>query len=281
MRTRGDWRFVALFGVMALLFGLAASPVSAATVNVGQHIHVEIANHPVDTTTVPRAPYTFNVTLRAHDQTGRITSFRVSDYSTVKKTVSKSLGPCSDCATSFAFTVDFSSWSCGRHELRWTANVPDNDEGKRQFTTSRSFIMLAGCTTDRTGRPSSWHAGGGSWYEGRDYSVAIRLSPDTTVKPGGTVQVRIQSSATRGCMFLNPAFHDGSHGTQLGSCWTGTGSVSRVIPSTARVGDKLVIFATDGKNAGLLEERLGDGSKRSTAFHGQQSWWASTGLVLP
>jgi hypothetical protein len=267
-----------LLSLAALLVPMG--PVRAAPLDVGQHIHVAIANHPVDGVTIPRSKYTFQVTVRLHDQTGRATSFRVADYSTVKKTQSISLGPCADCSTSFAFVVDFSSWSCGEHELRWTANVPDNGEGKRQFTTSRSFVTLAGCTTSRHGRPSSWHNGGGSWYEGNDYSVAIQLSPDSALRPGGTVSMRVQSDATRGCMFLNPDFHDGSHGTQLGSCWSGQSSVSRTIPSTARAGDKLVLYATDGQNAGLLVQELAT-SARTVQWVEHQSWWSRSGLVLP
>ncbi len=269
-------RLTVLLAVLALLpftpSAVAASP------NVGQHIHVEIASFPVDGVVIPRAPYTFQVTLRAHDQTGTVTSFRVSDYSTVKRTVKVALGPCADCSVTFPFTVDFAKWSCGRHELRWTANVPDNDEGKRQFTTSRAFVTLAGCSTDRTGR-KGWFGGGGGWYEGNDYAIAVLLSPDSTIRPGGTISVRVQSSADRGCVFLNPDFHHGSHGTQL-RCWTGQGAQSVAIPASAAVGDRLLLYASDGQNAGLAGFTLGTGS-RTTAPVQWQAWWRREGIVLP
>lgn len=281
IRTRNGYLRILLIAIVAALFGVAF-PVKSATPNVGQHLHVEIANHPVDTYTIPKAPYTFQVTLRLHDNTGKVTSFRVSDYSTVKQTKSVSLGPCSDCSVSFPFTVDFASWSTGEHELRWTANIPTNGEGKRQFTTSRSYVRVGG-SQNLHGRPDSWHAGGGGWYSGADYAIGVQLSPDTAIKPGGATSWRVQSNANWGCLYLNPSFHSGSHGTQIGSCWTGTGSVSRTIPATAKAGDRLVQLAEDpsDRHIGVFEQRLGTGAARNTVFYGWQDWWSASGLVVP
>lgn len=269
--------------IPAVLLATLLAPASAAAIEVGGHVHDEIANVPNKGVAIARAPYTFQVTLRGHDLTGKITSYRVSDYSTVKLTRSVSLGPCDDCAVSFAFTVDFSSWSCGEHELRFTANVPTNSEGKRQFTTSRQYVTLAGCSTNRHGRSSSWYGGGGGWYTGVDYAIGIQQSPDSTIKPGGVTKWRVQSNASRGCLFLNPNAHAGSMGTQIGSCWTGQTTVTRTIPADAQPGDKLALYAEDpsGRHAGLFVQKLGDGSPRSTVWQERQDWWDRDGLVVP
>jgi hypothetical protein len=282
MRTRGDWKFVALASLAALLFGLA-TPVRGASLVVGGHVHDEIANLPNKGVAIARAPYDFQVTLRGHDLTGRITSYRVSDYSTVKTTRSVSLGPCSDCSVTFTFRVDFSSWSCGEHELRFTANVPTNSEGKRQFTTSRQFVTLAGCTTNRHGRSSSWYGGGGGWYSGVEYAIGIQQSPDSTIKPGGVTKWRVQSNAARGCLFLNPDAHNGSMGTLIGSCWTGQSTVTRTIPSSASPGDKLMLYAEDSskRHAGIFVQKLGAGAARSRVWQERQDWWDKDGLVVP
>ena len=282
IRTRNGFVQILLIAIVAALFGVAF-PVRGAAIQVGHHVHDEIANVPAKGVAIPRAPYTFQVTLRLHDGTGKITSYRVSDYSTVKTTKSVSLGPCSDCSVSFAFTVDFSAWSCGEHELRFTANVPTNAEGKRQFTTSRQFVTLAGCSTNRHGRSSTWYGGGGGWYTGVDYAIGVQQSPDSTIKPGGVTKWRIQSNASRGCLFLNPRAHDGSMGTQVGSCWSGQSTVTRTIPSTAKAGDKLALYAEDSskRHAGLYVQKLGTGAARSTVWQERQDWWLSSGLVVP
>jgi hypothetical protein len=277
MRTRGDWKFVALFAVMALLFGLAWSPASAATVNVGQHIHDTILNDPVKGQVIPRAKYTFRHEIRLHDMPAKATSIRVSDYSTVKVTKSISLGPCSDCLLTVAFEVDFSTWSCGEHELRWTVNVPSQTGSQRHYTTSRSFVTLAGCTTPRHDR-TGWFGGGGNWYD--SYQIAVLGTPEAQVKAGSSIKVRAQSSATGGCLFVNPDFHAGSRGTQVGSCWSGTSWVTRTMPAGLSTGDRVVILSRDSDGAGLYGFKVGDAAD-GFAWHDQQAWWAKGGLVLP
>jgi hypothetical protein len=272
--------------VIALILGLTMylvipAPVAAATVNVGQHIHIEVANSPVDGYPIPRADWTFQVTIKLHNQTGRATYFRVDDASTTKQTQTISLGPCSDCTLGpFSYTVHFGTWSVGRHEIHWHVDVPKNDQGNRQFTTSRSQICVSSCSPNGVnGRPTPYN-GGGSWYLTQYATVTLR-SNETNVKPGGSISVKADQDATAACVFLNPDFHNGSHGTQLG-CWTGTSSHTVVIPTTAIPGDKLVLYAsqTDG-NAGLFRLTIGDGSPHSTATYEYQSWWAKGGVVLP
>ena len=105
MKNLNDWRAVALVSVLALLLGLvSAIPTRAAPAtftadsqvwwrkagiviptSVGEHVHVQV--------TVPASGVIVNgsvsvpYVIRGHDLTGPITSFRVSDGSTVKVTV--------------------------------------------------------------------------------------------------------------------------------------------------------------------------------------------------
>lgn len=271
--------------VVAAILALATAAagvhaVVALTPNVGQHIHVEVANHPVDGFPIARAPYTFNVTIRLHDYPAGVQSIRIDDYSTIAatRTFSPALScATSDCAFAFDWTVDFGAWSVGRHELRWHADSKDSDPAasgtQRQYTTSRVQMCVGSCSPNRSGRPDHWH-GGGSWYTGPGYVVALMTSPDTDLRPGGSVDIRSQYGSAA-CAYLNPAFHGGSHGQALGC-----GS-SVAIPSSAAPGDRFVVVATGKQEAGVFEARIGDGSRSPVAFYGFQSWWARTGLVLP
>jgi len=277
MKGLNNWATVILVAILGLLLGLvSAIPARSASVDVGQHIHDAITNDPAKGVAIPRTTYTFHHVIRLHNQTGKATSIRVSDYSTVMQTRSISLGPCSDCSLTLDFPVNFAAWSCGEHELRWTVNVPSNSSGNRQFTTSRSYVTLAGCTTKRHDRSSSWQAGGGGWYTGLLYDIAILQTPRSQLVAGGQIQARVQSSATVGCIFVNPDFHNGSHGTRLGSCWSGTGTATRTLPSWLATGDRVVLYATHGgHSAGLYSLTIG------TRTDEWQSWWAKDGIVLP
>jgi hypothetical protein len=269
---------IVLVSVMAALFGfatIAARPVEAAF-NVGQHIHDAILNNPVKGKVIPRAPYTFRHEIKLHDMPARATSIRVADYNTVKVTKAISLGPCADCTLAFNFTVDFSTWLCGEHELRWTVKVPTQSGSDEHYTTSRSFVTLAGCTTPRHDRVGAFN-GGGNWYEG--YQIAWLGTPEASVKAGASVRMRAQSNSTGGCAFINPNFHTGSAGTKLG-CWSGTSWVTKTMPPTLGSGDRLVIMAKDSDGAGLFGMTVGDAAD-GFARHEWQAWWADGGLILP
>ena len=271
-RTLGPALAAGLLGSILLAGSALAAP------DVGQHIHDTILNDPVRGQVIPRAPYTFRHEIRLHDMPAKATSLRVADYNTVKRTQSISLGPCSDCVLSVAFTVDFSSWSCGEHELRWTVNVPSQSGSARHYTTTRSYVTLAGCTTKRHDRPSDWHGGGGNWYE--HYDITILGTPEASVRAGAAIRVRSQSGATGGCLFVNPDFHHGSHGTQVGSCWSGTSWVTRTMPSTLRDGDRVVLMGRSGEGAGLYGFVVGDAAD-GVARHEWQAWWNDGGIRLP
>lgn len=290
---RTAWRFGVIVGAVVLAVQLAVAGSAAATPNVGQHIHVEIANHPLDGSPIPRAPYTFRVTIKAHDNRSTITSFRVSDYSDVIRTISdfnpavpgeQHLGPCADCTITFDFTVDFATWSTGRHELRWTANEPDADPdqtgNQRQFTTSRSQVCLASCTPNVSDRATPFN-GAGSWYEGHDYATVYVVSADSQWRPGGRVTIRAAQDADHVCAFLAPDFHHGSAGTTLLPCVASTSNQTFTVPASAPIGAALVVIAHDGFNAGVFRMPLGDGSPRASALMEYQSWWAKAGLVFP
>lgn len=276
----------ALVAAVLLLATFLPYPVSAADpLNVGQHLHWEVSNHPVEGFPIPRMPYTFRVTVKLHNQTAPAPWWRVDNESTsfpqrkFPAPYQNGIPACADCSVSFDAVIDFSSWSIGRHELRWHVDAKPNNDGQRQFTTSRVQVCIVSCTPNwsRSQVPVN---GGGSWYLSR-YATIFDLSPDTDHRPGGSVVIDATQDATRSCAFLNPDFHAGSSGTRLG-CWNDSAKHTVQIPTTAQVGDRLVLFADQPNgNAGLLRVLLGDGSPRATTDYEFQSWWAKGGVVFP
>lgn len=284
MRTRGDWRFVALFALAALLFGLAA-PVRAATVDVGMHAHLLVANHPRDGVVIPKAKRSFTVTPRLHDMTdGKVRYLRVDATSpggSQREVYKRSftLGPCADCAAApFTVTIDFSALPTGRTELRWHLDVLRTN-GKRLFTTSRSQVCNGACSPSY--RASNLINGAGAWYTDTSYTTGFLRSSEGLLKPGGSVTWDIDQG-DRACVFANPNFHDGSHGQRLGDCWTTTSAVTRAIPATLAAGDKLALFVSEkGKAATILVETLHSGTAGPTATYEFQAWWDDIAIVLP
>lgn len=269
---------VAISAGVALLLLAMPGPAIALTPNVGQHIHVEVTNHPVDGYPIPRSVYTFHVIVKLHNQTGATSYIRLDDeHGTIRAQRPLVLGPCADCTTAFDWNVDFGSWPAGRNEIRWHVDVPKNNDGNRQFTTSRAQICLVNCGGAASDRPVPFN-GGSSWYLGH-YATFYLISKETDIKPGGSVTVRTAQDARRTCAFLNPDFHNGSSGTALG-CSTGTHTYP--IPSTAVAGDRLLLFADEADgNAGLQRYIVGDGTVGPTADYEWQSWWAKGGVVFP
>jgi hypothetical protein len=258
----------ALAALVAVL--LLAVPVSAATPTVtlesqgwwnaaglvipgavGAHIHV-LATVPADgypTDGLVQVP----VKVTAHDQTGTITSLRVSDGSTVKQSWPLSLGPCSDCSWSGTVTVDFSTWPSGRREMRWTANVPKNAEGNRQYQSTGWQVCIRSCTPSYR---SGVYLEARGWYTGRGYQNARLTSPLSTVVSGGTVTVSLKPGSggkptTFSAVYLDPDFHHGSAGTVL-LTRNGPYVGSITIPILAPGPHKLVLLSSDGLNAGVL-----------------------------
>ncbi len=286
---------------LALVLASAAvagpAPVVAATPDVGAHVHVEVGNHPVDGKPIPQTRYSFQVTVKLHDQPSKATYFRIDDGNVGGATIkvkhafpangtgtgysAGSLGPCADCSWTWTESVDFSKWSIGRHEIHWHVDIPTNADGQRQFTTARSQVCIVSCSPNKSGRSTPLN-GGGSWYTGHDYAVAVLTSPESNVVPGGSVTIQsMYANAPQICAFLNPDFHANNRGTQLG-CWTG-GSHQVTIPAdAANIGKKFVIYASDGFEAGLFRMAVrAPGADPLTATYEYQSWWSKTGLVLP
>jgi hypothetical protein len=275
---------IVLVVIAAALLSFALAPRPAYALEEGHHLHLGILN--LDPT-VARSNYTFQLELQRHRQDTSTAWIRVADYSTVKDSIvngrraqTHNVAVPADGALRVNMTVPFGEWSCGRHELRFTLNVNDNYIGNRQFTTSRTMISVAGCTTDRSGRASNWLGGGGGWYEGQDYAIGIQQSPFTSIRSGASTSWRVQSSASRGCLFKNPGAHTGTMGTQIGSCWTGTGTVTRTLPSLA-VGDRVMLYAEDPtQHAGTYVIWV-PASGASTYRVDYQDWWNTGGLKVP
>lgn len=276
----------------SILFTLAAvSPVFA--LEEGHHAHLGVDNLPI--TTIPRADYTFDLVVQAHGQAGMTgAQVRVSDYGEVMPSTVNgrtidgyhSLPVSSILAGPYSvkMTVPFGSWTCGRHEVRFTVRFKPNFDGKEQFTTSRAYIWLAGCNTLRNRTNVDWYGGGGGWYTGVDYALGLQQSPFSSFRAGATTKWRVQSNANRGCLFLNPAAHAGSMGTPIGPCWTGTGQVSRTLPSSLVPGDRIMEYAEDTtpskQHAGTYVVWVPEPGA-TTVKVDVQDWWNTGGLVVP
>lgn len=247
------------------------SLVTGASYDVGAHLHVAILNEPA---VVARAPYTFHLVLQTHDQIGTTGYLRIDDSSTTRAKTTVKLGP-GNSLLNLDWTVDFSGWSVGAHELRWHLDVAKNDQGNRQFTTSRATLCVVSCSPN-VGNGGRFVTGGGSWYTDHDYLVPVTTSPLSDWTPGGTVTIFSEySRATSLCAYLNPDFHNGSHGTLL-ACWGGGNAKHQLSLAGLIVGDNIVVISSDGHEAGVLHLKLGEPGYLET-----QSWWSLTGLVIP
>ncbi len=257
---------------------ISAAPLVAATPNVGEHLHVEIANYPLDGHPISAGPHTYGVVLKEHNQTGATRWLRVDDYDKAVVQVPVVLGPCDDCSTTISVTVP--ALATGRHELRWHLDLAKNSDGNRQYTTARDQVCIVSCSPNLSGRPSPY-SGGGGWYTLGGYSVALLRSADSELRPGGHPVIAAGPDATGICAFANPDFHHGSSGTALG-CFADTKTHTISLPATLVPGDRLVLVATQANgDAGAYQIALGDGSDRAVASVGWQAWWAKGGVIFP
>jgi hypothetical protein len=264
----------AIAGALLILAALGVPVVSAAAYDVGAHLHVAVLNEPL--TPIARAPYTFHLVLQTHDQIGTTGYLRIDDSSTTRAKITVKIGP-GDSVLPLDWTVDFSGWSSGSHEIRWHLDISRNSQGNRQFTTSRVTLCVQTCS----GGSGRWPAGGGSWYTGPGYMAAVTTSPIADWHPGGSVTVFSQySRATSLVVLLNPNLHAGILGTQLAAWGGGTAKRSLSLAGLA-VGDNIVVISSDGHEAAVLHLRLNDGSPGATYYMDIQSWWSRSGLVLP
>jgi hypothetical protein len=193
------------------------------------------------------------VTVKLHDQTGKATSLRVADGSSVKQSWSLALGPCADCTWTGTVTVDFSTWGTGRREMRWTANIPDNAESKRQYQSTGYQVCVRSCSPSYRSGPFTEARG---WYEGRGYANARLTSTIDTVRSGGTIKVALKPGsgglATKlAGVYIDPDFHAGSAGIVVKQ-WSAAFTGSVTLPTLPSGAHRLVLLSSDGANAGVL-----------------------------
>lgn len=261
--------YLVLVPLLALLFGFAAVPVRGVTTvtlesqgwwrkagivvpsQVGEHIHVQ-ATVPVDGVPINgRIPIPVKVTL--HDQTGKTNWLRVSDGSSVKQSWPIAIGPCSDCSWTGSVVVDFSTWGTGRREMRWSANVPQNGEGQRQFQSTGWQVCVRSCSPTYRSGPFTEARG---WYaQGHDYANVRLTSELSTVRSGGTIKVALKPGSggnptKLAGVYIDPDFHAGSAGRvvkQVNAAFTG----SVTLPTLSSGSHRLVLLSSDGQNAGV------------------------------
>jgi hypothetical protein len=217
---------------------------------VGEHVHVQ-ATVPVDGVPINgRISVPVKVTL--HNHTGKTNWLRVADGSTPKQSWPIAIGPCGDCTWTSTVVVDFSSWGTGRREMRWSANVPDNSEGKRHYQSTGWQVCVRSCSPSYRSGPFTEARG---WYEGRGYANARLTSTLSTVRSGGTIKVALKPGSggfpTRfSGIYIDPDFHAGSSGRVVRESTSAfTGSVA--LPSMTSGSHRLVLLSSDGLNAGV------------------------------
>lgn len=247
-----------------------------------EHMHTRVLNHPVDGRPIPRAPYTFKLVNQVHDMPGTATSIRVSDGSTVKKTVSINLpGPTN--VQNMDFVVDFSSWAVGRHELRWTLNRPRKTDSSgrllwpRLYNSTGWMVCIESCTPNLTsGRGSFPDA---PFIEARgwqaDYANVRILTAAKNLIPGAKFWVQAANTATTGECYADPNFHAGDRGTSLGRFSRTKTQLTIPLGTT-----KLVCQANQGTRSGVLAIVLPTSADPATIDIETQVWWNSMGLVV-
>ena len=261
---------------VALLFG-AVTAASAATPD--EHIHVRATNHPVDGKPIPAAPYTFNLVIQTHEMLGKVTSVRVGDGSTVKQTKAISVTNATSPQT-IPFTVDFSTWAVGRHELRWTANRPASTGIVRLYQSTGWEVCVVSCapnlTSGRGSYPTSPFIEARGWQA--DYANVRILTAFKNLRAGQSFKVQAANTATKGFCMMNPNIHAGSLGTRIGD-FTRT-VTTLTIPATFGPGDKLVCQANQGTRAGVLALVLPSEADPAVGDMESQVWWNAGGLVI-
>jgi hypothetical protein len=218
---------------------------------VGHHIHVG-ACWPInpDGTEFLIANDRLKTDMRVllHGATGQTNYIRVSDYRTVKVIDSLWIGP-GNAEAWVPFDLDLSSWSSGRKEFRWTANIPITGDGVRQFNSTSWYACLRSCSGGP--RPFPWTESRG-WYQGHDYMHARFLSvlPVQPIAGVWTFKVELLERGPGG-VFVDPDFHNASEGIRVrrGGVYKGPVSVDTRTLSNGK--HRLVLVSSDGKNAGV------------------------------
>jgi hypothetical protein len=227
---------------------------------VGHHIHVEALNFPRPGT-IMSGTYNLRVKVTLHDQAGATNIVRVQNEGSYVKSVPFVLGPCADCSAEVTIPIDFDAMPSGIRELRITANVPDEqpetDGAQRMFNSTGWPVCVDACSPSY--RPDGLkHVEARGWYEDHDYQNA--QADDFEVDPGQVLAVELNPGSgggptTYSGVFVNPSFHNGIAGRVLLER-NGAYEGNVTIPNDVQPGDKIVLLASDGKNAGVLVLRV-------------------------
>lgn len=216
---------------------------------VGEHIHVQTC---IPTTKID-GTITLEVKVTQHNGTGPIKWLRACRESSYCQRWSTNFPACADCSKTYYLPVNFGAWPTGVGELRLTANVTLNGEGKRQFQ-STGWPIPVRSTTCSSRCNIFWEARG--WYEGHGYQNARLTSGPANIRSGGSISVRLDKGADGlttkyAGVFIDPDFHHGSAGIVVKTWNAGfTGSVT--LPTLSSGPHKLVLVASDGQDAGVL-----------------------------
>lgn len=273
--------------LMAALLLFSASSVSAVTPTVtlesqvwwhktaivvpeqvGSHIHVK-AVVPVPTAIVSGS-VTIPMTVTLHNAAGRTSYIRIQAVTpggSIREVWKQNLvfGPCADCSTDVTATLDTSGWPTGRHELRITANIPDEDPGltgsQRMFQSTGWQLCVGSCSPSY--RSGNFIEARG-WYTGRDYANARLTSSLASVKSGGVITVKLAPGSggepTKfSGVFIDPDFHNGSSGLVVDPCksdsnqfgCTSSFSGNVTLPTLTSGTHRLVLLSSDSKVVGV------------------------------
>lgn len=236
---------------------------------VGHHIHVGMCT-PLDGTILNGTVH-FDVRIILHDQVGKVNWLRLSDRNGEIDRIdltSKNFGNCHDCTLWVPFDVNFSTWATGRHELRWTANVPDeqpdglpgSDSGpQRMFQSTGWQYCVRACTPNLGDRPSHFITARG-WYQLHEYANAALRSAVPTAPLKGVWAFTFDAKPGDGGLptkeygvFIDPNFHAGLSGITV-ERGTGEARLRSTSFDTRTLADgvhRLVIVSSDGNNAGV------------------------------
>jgi hypothetical protein len=238
---------------------------------VGHHIHVQA--------TVPKTGVIVNgrvdvpVHLLLHDQVGKPNFIRWQDGSTTKGSSAPPAFTCSthdgftDCIADAVLPIDFASFGTGLRELRISLNVPDEQPdvsgAQRMFQSFGIEVCVRACSPVAVGGRSLTFLEARGWYDDtgttgpHEYQNSRITTGIDSVKAGGTVGVKLAPGSggrptTFSGAFLDSNMHLHDAGRVIAT-WAGphTGDIS--IPSDLAPGShKLILVASDGKNAGVL-----------------------------
>jgi len=220
---------------------------------VGAHVHVK-ATVPADGTIVD-GYVNVPITITLHDAAGKTNWFRMGSESVELYKRDVVLGPCLDCTVSFDVALNLGRLSTGRHELRMSANVVDEDPGldgaQRMYQSTGYQVCVRSCSpTYRDATPPSVEGRG--WYTGHDYQNAKFTTNPWDIHPGRDVGVRISGDTTFGGLYIDPNFHAGSEGVRVRT-WSGNFTGKVLLPTNVAPGlHRLVLVSSDSQSAGVI-----------------------------